>query len=110
MPSRTTLDRNLFYYVYVLESMSDGKRYVGMTDDLRRRFQEHQAGKSFATAPRRPFLLIYYEAGRSYRDAQHREKYLKTTEGRRFLEKRLRDHVTGAQSKVVLTGYAAEKK
>lgn len=81
-----------------------------MTDDLRRRFQEHQAGKSFATAPRRPFTLIYYEAGRSYRDAQRREKYLKTTDGRRFLAKRLRDHVAGAQSKVVLTGYATQDK
>jgi len=93
MPGRTTSDRTSFYYVYVLESARDGKRYIGMTTDLRRRFEEHQAGKSFATAPRRPFSLIYYEAGRSYKDAQNREKYFKTTGGRRALAKRLRDYV-----------------
>lgn len=92
MPGRTTSDRN-FYYVYILESMRDGKRYIGMTSDLRQRFQQHQAGKSFATAPRRPFELIYYEAGRSYVDAKHREAYFKTTGGRRSLAKRLRDYV-----------------
>jgi len=86
--------------------MTDGKRYIGMTNDLRRRFQEHQSGKSFATAPRRPFKLIYYEACLSYSDAKHRESYFKTTGGRRSLAKRLRDYVAGAQSKVVLTRYA----
>lgn len=95
----TTSDRN-FHYVYVLESALDGKRYIGMTTDLRRRFQEHQAGKSFATAPRRPFSLIYYEAGRSYVDAKNREEYFKTTAGRRSLAKRLRDYVERRDSKL----------
>ena len=106
MPSRTTSDRNLFYYVYVLESMKDGKRYIGMTTDLRRRFREHQDGKSFATKTRRPFSLIYYEAGKSYVDASNRERYFKTTGGRRALAKRLSDYVAKAQSEVVLTRYA----
>jgi len=92
MLGMTTSDKN-FHYVYVLESSSDGKRYVGMTADLRRRFQKHQTGKNPATAPRRPFSLIYYEAGRSYVDARNREKYFKTTAGRRSLAKRLRDYV-----------------
>lgn len=86
--------------------MTDGKRYVGMTNDLRRRFQEHQAGKSFSTAPRRPFVLIYYEAGRSYSDTKRREGYLKTTGGRRFLAKRLRDHVAGGAIQSCPTRYA----
>lgn len=89
MPGSTTLHR--FYYVYVLQSLKDGKRYTGFTVDLKKRLQEHSDGKSFATAPRRPFTLIYYEACRSESDARRREKYLKTTGGRRFLAKRLRD-------------------
>jgi putative endonuclease len=92
MPGMTTSDRN-FHYVYVLESALDGKRYIGMTADLRRRFQEHKTGKNFATVSRRPLSLIYYEAGRSYVDAKNREKYFKTTAGRRSLAKRLRDYV-----------------
>lgn len=71
-----------------------------MTADLRQRFRQHQEGKSFATAPRRPFCLIYYEASRSYADAQAREKYFKTTEGRRYLTKRVRHDLAGRNPKL----------
>jgi|CXWL01.1.fsa_nt_gi putative endonuclease len=90
MPSRTTSDQSRFYYLYVLESQKDGNRYIGMTKDLRKRLLEHQQGKSVSTAPRRPFSLIYYEACLTYTDTKQREKYMKTTEGRRFITKRLR--------------------
>ena len=90
MPGRTISNR--FYYVYVLESMKDAKQYIGFTTDLRKRMDQHQQGKSFATAPRRPFVLAYYEACRSKIDAMRREDYLKHSEGRRFLAKRLKDY------------------
>ena len=90
MPGRTI--SNHFYYVYVLESMKDGKQYIGFTSDLRKRMDQHQQGKSFATAPRRPFSLAYYEACRSRIDAVRREQYFKHSEGRRYLAKRLRDY------------------
>ena len=88
MPSNTT-SRALFHYVYVLESMKDGNRYVGYTIDLKRRVEEHRKGLSFATAFRRPFLLTYYEACLDSEDAKRREHYLKETQGRRFLGLRL---------------------
>ena len=94
MPGGTSSNRNRFYYTYVLESLTDGKRYIGVTNDLRRRFLEHQKGKNISTAPRRPFSLIYYEAGLSYTDAKRREGYMKTTDGRRFLAKRLRAYLS----------------
>ena len=100
MPSRTTSNQNRFYYLYVLESLRDGERYVGMTTDLRKRLLEHQGGKSPATASRRPFSLIYYEACRSYADMKQREKYMKTTEGRRIVTKRLRDYYAKRNSKL----------
>ena len=90
MPGRTISNR--FYYVYVLESMKDAKQYIGFTTDLRKRMDQHQQGKSFVTAPRRPFVLAYYEACRSKIDAMRREDYLKHSEGRRFLVKRLKDY------------------
>ncbi|WP_369431614.1 GIY-YIG nuclease family protein, partial [Rhodohalobacter sulfatireducens] len=36
--------------------------YVGMTNDLGRRFFEHQNGYERTTKPYRPFKLIYYES------------------------------------------------
>src|SRR6266576_604200 len=47
------------YYVYLIESLSAGRqRYVGMTDDLRQRLREHNAGESSYTAKFRPWKLI----------------------------------------------------
>lgn len=97
MPGGTT--SNQFYYVYTLESLTDGKRYIGYTQDLRKRLEEHNSGKSIATAPRRPFRLVYYEACLERSDAIRRERYMKTTDGRRFMSKRLRDHIALRNSK-----------
>jgi predicted GIY-YIG superfamily endonuclease len=44
------------YYVYLIESVSaQGKRYLGMTTDLKERLQEHNAGKSFHTSKFKPW-------------------------------------------------------
>ena len=90
MPSNTTFQ--VFFYVYVLESLLDGKRYIGFTHNLRRRLEEHQKGQSVATKARRPFKLVYYEACTNEQDARRREVYLKSTQGRRFLGLRLIEH------------------
>lgn len=76
------------YYVYILRGPK--QLYIGSTDNLKRRFAEHQAGKSFATRNRGPWKLIYYEASESKLDALHREKYLKTAWGRRYIKERLK--------------------
>jgi putative endonuclease len=85
MPAR------LQYCVYVLLSMHDGDLYVGFTTDLKRRLTEHFHGQSKATAPRRPFRLIYCEYFFSKEDAERREGYLKTTAGRKGLKLILRE-------------------
>jgi len=77
------------YFVYVLRSLKDFNYYIGYTSDLDRRLSEHNEGLSKSTAFRRPFELIYYEACRNIKDAMHREKYLKTTYGHRYLKNRL---------------------
>ena len=65
------------FYVYILKSKKDNKLYIGFTNDLRKRFLEHNTGKSFATKYRKPFELIYYEAYKSEADAKDREEKLK---------------------------------
>ena len=90
MPRATTSP--MLFYVYVLESDSDGKRYIGFTSNLRKRIEEHQRGKSFSTKYRLPMKIIYLEGCISEVDARRREKYLKSTRGNRFLVKRLIDY------------------
>lgn len=65
------------YYVYVLLSKKDSKLYIGRTNDLRRRFKEHNDGLNISTKNRRPFVLVYYEAYKSSSDAACRETRLK---------------------------------
>lgn len=89
MPSNNTSP--VFFYTYILQSMKDHQQYVGYTEDLRKRVEEHRKGTVFSTKPRLPIELIYYEACLNQADAKQREKYLKTTAGRRFLAKRLRN-------------------
>ncbi len=78
------------YYVYVLFSDRDRKFYTGFTDDLKRRVDEHNAGRVQSTRLRRPLRLVYYEACLNQKDAVHREKYLKTTYGKKYIRTRIR--------------------
>ena len=82
----------MFFYTYVLLSEKDNNYYIGYTNDLKRRIEEHNSGKNFSTKPRIPLNLIYFEACLNEEDAKQREKYLKSTIGRRFIKKRLRQY------------------
>jgi putative endonuclease len=73
------------YYVYILKSLKDLKLYIGRSDDLKRRFDEHTKGRVQATKHRRPLKLIFYEAYSDKKDATRREKYFKTTKGKTTL-------------------------
>ena len=77
-------------YDYLLESLSnDGQRYVGMTSDLRRRLEEHDAGKSSHTSKFRPWRLVTYVAFSDRIKAEAFEGYLKSGSGHAFANKRL---------------------
>lgn len=90
MPSNTT--SRVFFYIYIIESLIDGKYYIGYTDNLKKRIKEHEHGHNLSTKLRLPFKLIYYEACLSQKDAKRREKYLKSTQGRRFTGLRLLEY------------------
>jgi len=83
------------YYVYVLQSLKDGNMYTGFTTDLENRLKQHNTGRVDSTKSRIPLKLIYYEACIDQKDALHREKYLKTAYGKRYLKSRLRNYFTG---------------
>jgi putative endonuclease len=78
------------YYVYVLKSKKDKKLYTGCTNDLQKRFNEHNKNTVLSTKGRAPFVLIYYEACINQQDSYSREKYLKTGMGKRYLKNRLK--------------------
>ncbi len=79
------------HYVYVLQSEVDGNNYVGCTNNLRKRIEEHNSGKNFSTRFRTPFKLIYTEIYPNQQDAFNREKFLKTGWGKNYIKRALRN-------------------
>lgn len=78
------------HYVYVLKSKSDNQFYTGCTNDLRKRFKQHQQGSVNSTKNRLPLMLVYYEMCCDQADAFQREKYLKSGMGKRYIKNRLK--------------------
>lgn len=76
-------------WVYVLRG-ADGRNYVGITQRLRRRIWEHNAGRSPADAGRGPFVLVYKEEHPNHSVAREREKFLKSGVGRAWLKEKLK--------------------
>ena len=81
------------FYVYIL-LLNNKQLYTGFTSDLKRRIKEHQKGKVKFTKKRLPIKLVHYEAYLLKKDAERREKYLKKTEGKRFLKQQLKELFT----------------
>ena len=73
------------YYIYVLYSEKYDQLYIGHSDNLDRRFKQHNSGKVSSTKPYIPYKFIYKEEYLTKPEAVTREKELKSTSGRRFL-------------------------
>jgi len=78
------------FYVYFL-LISNGDIYKGFCGDLKQRIKDHTNGKVQSTRNYRPIKLIGYEAYLLKSDALRREKFLKTTEGKRILKMQIKD-------------------
>lgn len=72
------------WYVYILESLKNGRYYTGYTNNLERRLLEHNKGLTKSIKYLRPLRLIYKEDYSSRAEAAKREKFLKSGKGREF--------------------------
>lgn len=77
------------YYVYILKSDKTKKLYHGVTRDLKRRINEHNSGNSDFTSWSGPYVLTWYCAFINKQKAYDFEKYLKSSSGFAFRNKRL---------------------
>jgi len=74
------------YAVYVLRSIKDDKKYIGMTSNIDNRLRDHEDGLVKSTRNRRPLNLIYKEYYKSRKEAEKREKFFKSGQGRAYLK------------------------
>jgi len=69
--------------VYVLQGKT--KRYVGITNNLTRRLAEHKSGHTKSAQVIGQFKLLHTEEFPNHISARKREKFLKSGQGREFL-------------------------
>ena len=86
------------WYVYILRSIQYKWFYVGLTNDLQKRYNLHNTGKVESTKKLRPFKLIYYEAHFNKYDAAKREQFLKTGWGKNWIKRTLKNYFSKRKS------------
>lgn len=88
----------MFFYVYILESEKSKVFYVGYTNNLQKRIEEHNNGENISTKNDIPWRIIYCEACLNEKDARRREKYLKTSQGARLIKLRVKEYLYSRRS------------
>ncbi len=80
-------------FVYILQSETTGRLYVGSTDSLERRLSEHHRGKDRATRNRGPWKLVYQEQFELLPDARRREYEIKKWKSAKLIHALIRSSV-----------------
>lgn len=74
------------YCVYILFSQKDFLLYIGFSTNIEARVKKHNSGGNISTANRIPLELIFCEYYLFEEDARKREKYFKTTMGKKAIK------------------------
>jgi putative endonuclease len=75
------------YFVYILKSEKNSCYYIGQTENIFKRLEEHNLGKSKSTRRYIPWKLVYREIYDTRSDAFKREQELKRIKKRSSIEK-----------------------
>ena len=84
------------YYVYVLWSSKLKKRYIGSTDNIEKRLVEHNRGSNKFTRDGVPWIIVHQEEFLTKTEALKREKFLKSGQGRAWLDEQFPNFRRGA--------------
>jgi putative endonuclease len=74
------------YWVYILQSASTGRYYVGQTNNLTARVARHNSGRTASNRGRGPWRLRYQEQFATRQAAVARERAMKARKSRTYLE------------------------
>ena len=77
-----------YVYTYVLKSLKDGIRYIGCGENVEERLRRHNKGDYRFTKGHRPWKIVYSEEHDLSSEAIKREKFLKSGQGRKWLDEK----------------------
>ena len=72
--------------IYVIKSVNRNYIYIGITNNTKRRVEEHNSGKSKTTRSYRPFVVLFTEEYQDRPTARKREIYLKSGCGKEWIK------------------------
>lgn len=77
------------FYVYAIQSKTSGRIYIGQSECVERRLEEHNADRVASTKNDRPWTLLRFQDFTTRSEARWFERQLKQSRGRRlrWLEK-----------------------
>ncbi|MCF7872790.1 MAG: GIY-YIG nuclease family protein [Candidatus Omnitrophica bacterium] len=87
-----------YMYVYAFYDKINDQFYVGLTNDMKRRSTQHLRGNGHTTSRFKSLQQIFYEWYLSNKDARRREKYLKTSKGKKTLRLMLKESLKEMKS------------
>jgi len=79
----------IMHYLYILLNETKTRTYTGVADDVEKRLSEHNAGRVKSSSPYRPYKVIHTETFATLSEARQREKFYKSTTGRRRIKEML---------------------
>ncbi|MFA6081683.1 MAG: GIY-YIG nuclease family protein [Patescibacteria group bacterium] len=85
-------------YVYILQSKTDNKFYIGSTNNLERRLEEHNRGQTKSTKFRRPFALVFYQEYKNIQVAKKIESKLKRFKNKSIIDRIIADQIIRLRS------------
>lgn len=87
----------MLFYVYILQSETNGRYYIGQTDNPDRRLAEHNDPKYISSKTTKrfkgPWKLIHLEQYENRSDAMARERQIKAWKSRKAIDDLIRKNV-----------------
>jgi Predicted endonuclease containing a URI domain len=74
------------FSMYILQSSTSGRYYIGHTDEISRRLTEHNSGMAKYTRREKPWKVIYVENYATRSAAMRRELEIKRKKSRQYIE------------------------
>lgn len=74
-------------YVYILESLTSGKYYIGSTENVEARLKKHNSRQVFSTKPYVPYKLAFKQKFENISEARRIEVKLKRLKRKDYIRK-----------------------
>ena len=75
------------YCVYIIQSQTTGRYYIGSTENVESRLARHNQGRSKYTRAQRPWILVYTQLFETRTEALKREKEIKERKSRKYIDR-----------------------